>query len=221
MSAVSIGGQTFIKSEAGWVDKKTKQPAPEGLMKLLNNVSAEESPAEKKARVRIDTTRPVVKLGKSEYVWDLNGQVWIDKKTKDPVNPNFSKLIEATYQSIDHDVTPEEELYKKWAETAAKGQVFSGMGVTGKAAQQKVKKPSGGGTLTVPNVKINSPIVTMIDKLATIDGYLKQRLDNQKKIAARNIIAAKETSIENLPVDAEPIIEKAPKKMLKNPTLQQ
>jgi murein DD-endopeptidase MepM/ murein hydrolase activator NlpD len=207
MSAVTIGGQTFIKTEAGWVDKKTKIPAPEGLTTLLDNVAEEESPAGKKARARIDTTRPVVKLGKSEYVWDLNGKVWIDRKTKDPVNPKFSKLIEATYQSIEAGVTPEEKLYKKWADTAAKGQVFSGMGVTGTAAQQKVKKPTGGGQFTVPNIKINSPIVKMIEKLAVIDSYLKQRLTNQTVIASRQVAATREQQIEAPAQDATPVVD--------------
>lgn len=204
MSNVTIGGQTFIKTEKGWIDQKTKQPAPEGLITLLDNVSAEESPASKKARVRIDTTRPVVKLGKSEYVWDLNGKVWIDRKTKDPVNPKFSKLIEATYQSIEQGVTADDQLYDK--SKAAKS-VVGGMGSTGQAAQQKVKKPTGSGQFAVPNVKINSPIVMMIEKLATIDSYLKQRLDNQKLLAAKNVAAVREQQIENPEVDAQPAID--------------
>ena len=138
MSTVTIGGQTFIRTEEGWVDKKTKVKAPEGLTKLLDNVAEEESPAGKKKRVRIDTSRPVVKLGKSEYVWDLNGKVWIDKKTKDPVNPAFSKLIEATYQSIEQGVTADDELYDK---SKAAKTVVNNMGSTGQAGRVKTLAP--------------------------------------------------------------------------------
>lgn len=201
---ITIGGQTFIKTEDGWVDKKTKVRAPEGLTTLLENMNTENTPQEKKKRVRIDTSRPIVKLGKSEYVWDLNGKTWIDKKTKDPVNPNFSKLIEATYQGIEYGVTPDDQLYKKQISDAAS----KSMGTAGQAAKQKVKKPTGKGQFAVPNVKINSPIVKMIEKLATIDTYLKQRLENQKMIAAKNIVAAKEQQIESTAaIDAQPVID--------------
>ena len=205
---VTIGGQTFIKTNDGWVDQKTKSKAPDGLLSLLNRLQVENSPEGKKKRVRIDTSRPVVKLGKTEYVWDLNSGVWIDKKTKDAANPAFSKLIEAAYQSILQGVTDEEKLYESWAKTAAAGQVFAGMGAVGQAGKQKVKTPTGGGQLPAPNIKINSPIVQMIEKLATIDGYLKQRLDNQKKIAANNNAMAREASIESSgQLDAAPVID--------------
>lgn len=202
---VTIGGQTFIKTGDGWVDQKSKTKAPEGLLSLLNRLQIENSSEGKKKRVRIDTSRPIVKLGKTEYVWDLNSGVWIDKKTKDAANPAFSKLIEAAYQSIIQGTTEEEKLYENWAKTAAAGQVFSGMGAAGQAGKQKVRTLSGSGQLPAPNIKINSPIVQMIEKLATIDGYLKQKLDNQKKIANRNLIMAKETAIEAKSGDASPV----------------
>lgn len=202
---VTIGGQTFIKTAEGWVDQKSKAKAPEGLLSLLNRLQVENSPEGKKKRVRIDTSRPIVKLGKTEYVWDLNSNVWIDKKTKDAANPAFSKLIEAAYQGIVQGTTEEEKLYENWAKKAAAGQVFSGMGVAGQAAKQRVKTPTGGGQLPASNIKINSPIVQMIEKLAAVDGYLKQRLDNQKKIANKNLIATKEAAIEAKSEDASPV----------------
>lgn len=203
---VTIGGQTFIRTTDGWVDQKTKVKAPEGLLSLLNGLQSENSPEGKKKRVRIDTSRPVVKLGKTEYVWDLNSGVWIDKKTKDAANPAFSKLIEAAYQGIVQGKTEEEKLYENWAKKAAAGQVFSGMGVTGQAAKQKVKKPTGGGQLPVANVKINSPIIKMIEKLSVIDGYLKQRLANDMELANSQSVAAKEQAIEQsaIQTDATP-----------------
>jgi murein DD-endopeptidase MepM/ murein hydrolase activator NlpD len=206
---ITIGGQTFIKTSDGWVDQKTKVKAPEGLLSLLNGLQSENSPEGKKKRVRIDTSRPVVKLGKTEYVWDLNSGVWIDKKTKDAANPAFSKLIEAAYQGIVQGKTEEEKLYENWAKKAAAGQVFSGMGVTGQAAKQKVKKPTGGGQLPVANIKINSPIIKMIEKLSVIDGYLKQRLANDMALANSQSVAAKEQAIEQsaIQTDATPNLE--------------
>ncbi len=205
---VTIGGQTFVKTGDGWVDQKSKIRAPEGLLSLLNKLQVENSPEGKKKRVRIDTSRPIVKLGKTEYVWDLNSNVWIDKKTKDAANPAFSKLIEAAYQGIIEGTTEEEKLYESWAKKAAAGQVFAGMGATGQAGKQKIKTRTGSGQLPAPSIKINSPIIQMIEKLATIDGYLKQRLDNQKKIAANNNIAAREASIEaSGQLDAAPVID--------------
>ena len=206
---ITIGGQRFIKTADGWVDQKSKTRAPEGLLKLLNSLQVENSSEGKKKRVRIDTSRPVVKLGKTEYVWDLNSGVWIDKKTKDAVNPAFSKLIEAAYQGIIQGVTPEEQSYDK---SKAASSVVNNMGSTGQAAKQKVRTSTGGGRLPAPNIKINSPgikinspIVQMIEKLATVDGYLKQRLDNQKKIANRNLVATKEAAIESKSGDASPV----------------
>jgi hypothetical protein len=203
---VTIGGQTFIKTTDGWVDQKSKSKAPEGLLSLLNRLQVENSPEGKKKRVKIDTSRPVVKLGKTEYVWDLNSKVWIDKKTKDAANPAFSKLIEAAYQGIVQGTTEEEKLYESWAKKAAAGQVFTGMGVAGQAAKQKVKKPTGGGQFSVANVKINSPIIRMIEKLSVIDGYLKQRLANDMAIANSQSVSAKEQAIEQsaIQTDATP-----------------
>jgi hypothetical protein len=199
---VTIGGQKFIKTADGWVDQKTKSKAPEGLLSLLNRLQVENSSEGKKKRVRIDTSRPVVKLGKTEYVWDLNSGVWIDRKTKDAVNPAFSKLIEAAYQGITQGVTADDQLYDK---SKAVNSVVNNMGSTGQAAKQKVRTPSGSGRLPAPNIKINSPVIHMIEKLATIDGYLKQRLDNQKKIANRNLVATKEAAIEAKSGDASPV----------------
>lgn len=204
---ITIGGQTFVKTTDGWIDQKSKVRAPEGLLKLLNNLQSENSPEGKKKRVRVDTSRPVVKLGKTEYVWDLNSNVWIDKKTKDAANPSFSKLIETAYQGIIEGKTEEEKLYESWAKKAAAGQVFSGMGVAGQAAKQRVRTRTGSGQLPAPSIKINSPIVQMIEKLAIVDSLLKQRLQNQKLIAANNNIATREQQIETPASDAQPLID--------------
>ena len=192
---IKIGGQTFIKNEKGWIDQKTKVKAPEGLITLLDKVSEEQSPAGMKKRAILDNNF-IVKLGDSEYIWDMNNQIFVDKKTKNPVPKHLSSIIEAAAG-----------MKKASAEDRNKvsAGVINNMGSTGQAAKQKVRTPSGSGRLPAPNMKINSPVIHMIEKLATIDGYLKQRLDNQKKIANRNLVAFKEAAIEAKSEDASPV----------------
>lgn len=200
---VTIGSQTFIKSGGSWVDKKTKAKAPDDLIALLNKMQ-QEFPENKKTKVKIDTTRQPVVLGDSEYVWDLNGKVWIDKKTKVAANPRFSVLIEAAYnQATSTDFLyepnapqPTEAQIKEAGRKAIASAIMSSTGTVGQAAKSKTKKTTGQGTLQFQNKKINSPIVTMIEKLAAIDGYLKQRLQNQKLISDKNVAAIKEQAIE-------------------------
>lgn len=193
---VTIGGQTFIKNEKGWIDQKTKVKAPEGLLTLLNKVAEEQSPPGMKKRAILDNTY-VVKFGDSEYVWDMNNQVFVDKKTKNPVPKHLSSILEAAAG-----------MKKASAEDRNKAStgVINNMGSTGQAAKQKVKKPTGGGQLPAANVKINSPIIRMIETLSVIDGYLKQKLANDTALANSQSIAAKEQAIEQsaIQTDATP-----------------
>jgi len=175
---VTIGGQTFIKTPEGWLDKKTKVRAPESLFTLLNSLTSESTTEYKKLRVRIDSSKPPVSLAGEEYVFDLNQGKWINKKTRDAVNDSLQKVINGVLEKLEAE------------KASAAPAITAAMGTIGQAAKSNVKKPDG-AKMPV-NIKINSPIVTMIEKLATIDGYLKQKLDNQKKIAARNISMAKE-----------------------------
>ena len=196
---VTIGGQTFIKTGDGWVDQKTKIKAPEGLLKLLNNLQSENSLSEgKKKRVRIDPSRPVIKLGKTEYVWDLNGKVWIDKKTREASNPRFSLLIEATYQSTLGSDQLQDPGTPTPSTAAAKAAMKDVLANNMFATNQKTKTSrTGSGTLpSMSNIKINSPIVQMIEKLATIDGYLKQKLNNNISSYNTRSVSTKEQSIE-------------------------
>ena len=209
---VTIGGQTFIKTGDGWVDQKTKIKAPEGLLKLLNNLQSENSLSEgKKKRVRIDPSRPVIKLGKTEYVWDLNGKVWIDKKTREASNPRFSLLIEATYQSTLGSDQLQDPGTPTPSTTAAKAAMKDALANNMFATNQKTKtSKTGSGTLpSMSNIKINSPIVQMIEKLATIDGYLKQRLNNNISSYNTRSVSTKEQSIEQgaTKSDATPNLE--------------
>lgn len=196
---VTIGGQTFIKTGDGWVDQKTKIKAPEGLLKLLNNLQSENSLSEgKKKRIRIDPSRPVIKLGKTEYVWDLNGKVWIDKKTREASNPRFSLLIEATYQSTLGSDQLQDPGTPTPSTAAAKAAMKDVLANNMFATNQKTKtSKTGSGTLpSMSNIKINSPIVQMIEKLATIDGYLKQKLNNNISSYNTRSVSTKEQLIE-------------------------
>lgn len=188
---ITISGQTFVKTDKGWVDKKTKVVAPEGLITLLERMSTGEPV--KKLRVKIDRSRGPVTISGQKYVFDSNQNAWItDDAMRWRPPDSMQRVIE-------------EALKQTLGENA--DQIVSKMGTVGQAAKSVVKK-SGAGAIKVPvNIKINSPIVSMIEKLATIDGYLKQRLDNQKKIAAKNLAAAKEMAIEASPADAQPVQE--------------
>lgn len=186
---ITISGQTFVKTDKGWVDKKTKVVAPEGLITLLERMSTGEPV--KKLRVKIDRSRGPVTISGQKYVFDSNQNAWVtDDAMRWRPPDSMQRVIE-------------EALKQTLGENA--DQIVSKMGTIGQVAKSTVKKPDG--TKTPINIKINSPIVSMIEKLATIDGYLKQRLDNQKKIAARNISAVKEDAIEASPADASPVQE--------------
>ncbi len=186
---ITISGQTFIKTDKGWVDKKTKAIAPEGLINLLERMSTGEPT--KKLRVKIDRSRGPVTISGQKYVFDSNQNAWItdDAMRWRPPDSMQRVIEEALKQTLGENVDS----------------IVSKMGTVGQAAKSNIKRP-GAAPLPV-NIKINSPIVSMIEKLATIDGYLKQRLDNQKKIAARNLAMTRETAIEAKPVDAVPVQE--------------
>jgi hypothetical protein len=81
------------------------------------------------------------------------------------------------------------------------------MGSAGQAAKQKVTTRTGSGQLPALSIKINSPIVQMIEKLASVDSLLKQRLQNQKLIAANDIVATREQQIETPATDAQPLVD--------------
>lgn len=213
---VNIGGQIFIKTSDGWVDKKTKAKAPEGLVTLLNKLQSENSDESKKKRVRFDTTRKPVVFGGIEYAWDLESQRWLVKKTKEAANPRFSMMIEEVYQRIVEEDLPitKEEAKTVIDKSKAAATVSSSMGIVGEAGKRTTKRKTGTGVIpATPNKKINSPIVSMIEKLASIDGYLKQKLNNDKQVHTGNITAAKEAAIEqDTTVDAVPNIEESKSK---------
>jgi hypothetical protein len=180
---ISIGGQTFVKTSDGWIDKKSKIPADKGLLKLLNSLESDgPSP---KLRVKIDRNREPVNFAGTKYVYDLNQKGWIDQKTKIKVHDKLQNILNG--------------VSKPMASPAS-------LGLIGQAGVSKTKdrKPDGSGVIPIQK-KINEPIVSMISSLSTIDSYLKQRLDNQKKIAKGQLAALRETAIES--TDATPVTQ--------------
>jgi hypothetical protein len=189
MTPVTIGEQKFIKDfNRGWIDSKTKQPADKGLIRLLDSLVLDE-PVLKKLRTKIDRTVEPVMLSGQKFVFDVN-QGWIDEKTKIAVPPSLQITLN---NAVGRPTVPN---------------VGAAMGMVANAGMQQTKakaspaQTTGGGTIPLKNVNINKPIVKMIGALASIDGFLKQRLDNQKMIAKNNLMAARESQIEN--IDQQP-----------------
>ena len=50
--------------------------------------------------------------------------------------------------------------------------------------------------VTPQEMSINKPLVKMINALASIDGFIKQRLENQKIISANERLASRESQVE-------------------------
>ena len=189
MTPVTIGEQKFIKDfNKGWIDSKTKQPADKGLIRLLDSLVLDE-PVLKKLRTKIDRTVEPVMLSGQKFVFDVN-QGWIDEKTKVAVPPSLQITLN---NAVGRPTI---------------SNVGAAMGMAANAGMQQTKakaspaQTTGGGTIPLKNVNINKPIVKMIGALASIDGFLKQRLDNQKMIAKNNLMAARESQIEN--IDQQP-----------------
>lgn len=183
MIPVTIGDQKFIKDfNSGWIDSKTKQPADKGLIRLLDSLVLDE-PVLKKLRTKIDRTVEPVILSGQKFVFDVN-QGWIDEKTKVAVPPSLQITLN---NAVGRPAVPN---------------VGGAMGMAANAGLQQTKAKAstatGGGTIPIKNVNINKPIVKMIGALASIDGFLKQRLDNQKMIAKNNLMAARESQIEDI-----------------------
>lgn len=84
-------------------------------------------------------------------------------------------------------------------------------GIIGSAVLKKSNTPiaiviaNNNEAMTPQEASINKPLVKMIGVLASIDGVLKQRIENQKVIARNEQLAAREDIIENR--NAEPHIE--------------
>lgn len=193
IAPVTIGDQKFIKDDnRGWIDSKTKLPADKGLIRLLDSLVVNE-PLAKKLRIKIDTRVDPVTLGGQKFVYDVN-QGWIDEKTKIAVPPSLQRTLSNAVPRFGKGDTPDIDL-------------TSGFGIVGSAGLQQTKQKqtprTGGGTLTINRTALNKPLVQMINSLASIDGFLKQRIENQKQISKNNILAIRESQIETVNQAAE------------------
>ena len=65
--------------------------------------------------------------------------------------------------------------------------------------------------VTAQEVAINKPLVKMINALASIDGFIKQRLDNQKIIEQNRILSDRESQVEQQPQEVQVIQQDAEK----------
>jgi hypothetical protein len=97
--SVTIGDQAFIKDpKKGWIDKKTKQPADKGLLRLLDSLDIQ--PVKARLKVDIDNSIEPITLGPNEkYVFDKNSG-WIDSKTKQPAKPDMLKLLDSLKSKV-------------------------------------------------------------------------------------------------------------------------
>lgn len=185
MTPVTIGDQKFIKdADKGWIDSKTKQPADKGLIRLLDSLVINE-PVLKKLRTKIDRTVEPISFGGQKFVYDVN-QGWIDEKTKIPVPPSLQRTLSNAVPRFGKN-------------DSANIDLTAGFGIVGSAGLQQTqtktpRQKTGSGTLVYTS--INKPIVKMIGTLASIDGFLKQKFENQKLLAENNLLSAQESQIE-------------------------
>lgn len=189
MTPVTIGDQKFVKDiNKGWIDSKTKQPADKGLIQLLDRLVVDEPVLKQiRTKIEIDTRVEPIAFGGQKFVYDVN-RGWIDEKTKVPVPPSLQRTLSNAVPRFGKNDTGDIDL-------------TAGFGIVGQAAQQQTKTPAkpktGGGTIVnTRGTNINKPLVAMINQLASIDGFLKQRIENQKIIDKENINAIRESQIE-------------------------
>lgn len=61
--------------------------------------------------------------------------------------------------------------------------------------------------VTAQELKLNKPLVKMINVLASIDGFIKQRLDNQKTIEQNRILSDRESQVEQQPTQEVQVVQ--------------
>lgn len=205
---VTIGGQSFIYDQKlGWIDRKTKAPADEKLLKLLNTVSpnratpadkkqmAEDAVKEKKEDVKkVEEVAPIqpqenmtklrTKVAKGVDPVNIGGQRfvysnngWVDEKTKQPAPKNLLKLFDTLVPSAKES-----------------------MGAVGEIQSEKIKTKKG-DNLRAP--KINKLFVKMIDEIAQIDAYFAARVSMKRSEVNSLNLQNKENVIENVDKSAE------------------
>lgn len=200
---VTIGGQQFVYDETrGWIDKKTKTPADDSLLKLLNTVSPNRS-AQLVKETKIEQTKedvtespkptefssaqislPKIKtkkmngvdpiiIGGERYIYTNKG--WVDEKTKQPIPEKLKALFD--------------KLVPAAKEMGAIGQIEAEK--IQKKDKEKIKKPQ-----QIIKPKINKMFVKMITELSTIDSILSARLKSVSATNTRSVLNNREDLIE-------------------------
>lgn len=196
IAPITIGDQKFVKdTNRGWVDAKTKQVADKGLISLLDSLAVEE-PLAARLKIKIDQSIEPIFIGKQKFVYDSN-QGWIDDKTKVRAPRSLQLALSNSVPVFRKGTAPD---------------LSASLGIVGSAGMQQTreqKPPSkprtGGGTLLYTRNTFNKPLVQMINSLSSIDGFLKQRIENQKIISKNNLLSIRESQIES--VDQAPEME--------------
>lgn len=205
---VTIGGQSFIfDQKLGWIDRKTKAPADEKLLKLLNTVSpnrataadkkeiAEDAVKEKKKDTKkVEEVTPVqpqenmaklkTKVTKGVDPVNIGGQRfvysnngWVDEKTKQPAPKNLLKLFDTLVPSAKES-----------------------MGAVGEISSEKIKTKRGND---LQSPKINKLFVKMIDEIAQIDAYFAARVSMKRSEVNSTNLQQRENVIENVDKSGE------------------
>lgn len=203
---VTIGGQTFVYDEqSGWIDKKTKKPADENLIKLLSTVSPSRAHNKSlpKPKLSIDKSVEPIFIGDQKYVFDKNLN-WIDEKTKKPASENLKKIFSQQVDTRDKEVDKTED--KEKVNKEIKITISENLGMIGKAVADDTIEDADITSDAIPT-KHNNSFKELNLSLNIIDKHFKKQLDDQKDYISLTNIEEKEMEIEAKQVDAELIKE--------------
>lgn len=219
---VTIGGQQFIFDKTkGWIDKKTKAPANENLLKLLNTVSPNratkpindyvEAPVEENKAPPAPVSEETQSLG-----LPISQSTLPKVKTKkingvDPIVIGGERYVYTNKGWVDEKTKspiPEKlkALFDKLVPAA------ESMGAIGaieaekiqKKDKEKIKRPQ-----QVIKPKINKMFVKMIVELASIDAVISSRLQSVASTKTRAALDNKENTIESITPTSEMITPEA------------
>lgn len=191
---VTIGGQTFINDpNKGWIDRKTKQPADKALVKLLDTL--ELKPVEEKLKIKVDKSVEPITIGNTKYEYDANQQAWITAdsmrwRPPDSMQHVLNAARSKASAGVILDIAP---------------QIEQAMGAVATAGKQKVSvktktplKPRLVNTVAgKSSLAINTQFVKIITHLASINGLIQQRTQQQIEVNRNIQDQLDEAKIEN------------------------
>ena len=136
--------------------------------------------------------RQTIELGGDNYVFDPKKNIWMNEETKEPADPFIQKIIKDTYKKIETG----RSVGSLNVRNVAKSYGIVGSAAIRKANPKALIAANNDEPILPQELAINKPLVQMINVLASIDGFLKQRLENQRVIGRNNQLAARENQIE-------------------------